>query len=78
MKYIHENTDGSYRISTDEEVEHALELQNERAKLVQLIVASTARWEEISKICKHEVVYDKPGAWHDIRTCVACGYVSLL
>lgn len=78
MEYIHENADGSYRISTAEEVKHALELQDERRKLVQLALSSTARLEEIRKACKHEVVYDEPGAWHDIRTCVACGHTSLL
>lgn len=77
-KYIQELTNGSYREVTAQELNVAKVVGNERKKLIKEKEKIKKLLNAIYDGCTHPVCYDEAGHPYDIRTCVRCGYTSLL
>ena len=77
-RYIHENKDGSYRDSTEEEIEEAEKLQKIRDYCSGQIKIMEKQIKSIHTDCKHIVSYDEDCYPYTARVCVACGKVSYL
>lgn len=76
--YIHELPSGQYRDATEEEIAHALKVQQKRESLQQKIKNAEAELKELNKDCAHIVCYDTAGHPYDVRHCVSCGGTSLI